>query len=535
MGKRRAQPGRLKLHHSYTTAELTNCLGVCRATLHNWIKRGLRVSDAGPPMLIRGQDAHQFLTLARAANKRPCAPDEIYCVRCRRACRPLAQATQYVPKNATHGALVSECPTCGTRLTRLTTEPKAVTFLAALDSKVVQNNEDIVGSRDNTSNYTPAEPSPEFLPNPRNERMKREYFSYLRLARGRDLSTIDKVEKAVSRFERYIDFKDFRTFSRQQATGFKTSLLTVPSSRTGKVIGLATAYAVLGHVERFFDWLSTQKGYRSRVRAEDVDYLTLSKKDSRVATARRERDPPTSDQILAALEKAPRNSSLDQRDRALMAFIFLTGVRDGAVVSLKIKHLDLARKCVFQDAREVKTKNRKTINTWFFPVDEVVRAIVEEWVRVLERDLDRGPDDYLFPAVHVAFNSQAAKFESGELSREACAGPDPVRRAFRRIFSLAGLPYFNPHSFRNTLVLMGLRLSRNPEEAKAWSQNLGHEGMLTTLVSYGTIPSYRQEQIFQNFSNLPADTDIFRQEILSMVQRFGHLLPGSCGGGGSLR
>ena len=535
MGKRRAQPGRLKLHHSYTTAELTGCLGVCRATLHNWINQGLRVSDAGPPMLIRGQDAYQFLTLVRAARKRPCAADEIYCVRCRQPRRPATQATKYVPKNAVNGALISECPTCGTRLTRLTTEGKAVTFLAALDTEVAQNDEDIVGSRDNSSSYTLRHLSLELSPNPRNERIKRQYFSYLQSARGRDESTIDKVEKAVSRFERYVDCKDFKTFSRQQATEFKTSLLTCPSERTGKVVSLATAYAVLGHVARFFDWLSKQKGYRSRVRAEDIDYLTLSKKDARVATARRERDPPTSEQILAALEKAPRDSFLDQRDRALMAFIFLTGVRDGAVVSLKRKHLDLARNCVFQDAREVKTKNRKTINTWFFPVDGVVRAIVEEWVRVLECDLDRGPDDYLFPAVYVAFNSQAAKFESGELSREACAGPDAVRRAFRRIFSLAGLPYFNPHSFRKTLVLLGLRVSRNPEEFKAWSQNLGHEDMLTTFSAYGTIPSYRQEQIFQSFVNSTADTDIFRQEMLRMVQRFGHLLQGSCGGPDSPR
>jgi hypothetical protein len=30
---------------------------------------------------------------------------------------------------------------------------------------------------------------------------------------------------------------------------------------------------------------------------------------------------------------------------------------------------------------------------------------------------------------------------------------------------------------------------------KAWSQNLGHEKMMTTFTSYGTIPDYRQRQI----------------------------------------
>lgn len=33
------------------------------------------------------------------------------------------------------------------------------------------------------------------------------------------------------------------------------------------------------------------------------------------------------------------------------------------------------------------------------------------------------------------------------------------------------------------------------EELKAWSQNLGHENMLTTFTSYGTVPEYRQKLI----------------------------------------
>ncbi|MCA9501020.1 MAG: RHS domain-containing protein [Nitrospira sp.] len=31
----------------------------------------------------------------------------------------------------------------------------------------------------------------------------------------------------------------------------------------------------------------------------------------------------------------------------------------------------------------------------------------------------------------------------------------PIRKIFREVFTMAGLPYFNPHSFRNTLVRLG--------------------------------------------------------------------------------
>ena len=60
---------------------------------------------------------------------------------------------------------------------------------------------------------------------------------------------------------------------------------------------------------------------------------------------------------------------------------------------------------------------------------------------------------------------------------------------------MAGLPYFNPHSFRNTLTLLGETKCHTPEQFKAWSQNLGHEKVLTTFYSYGEVGNQRQGEI----------------------------------------
>lgn len=70
---------------------------------------------------------------------------------------------------------------------------------------------------------------------------------------------------------------------------------------------------------------------------------------------------------------------------------------------------------------------------------------------------------------------------------------------FRNAFAAAGLPYFNPHSFRKTLALLGGKLCKAPEEYKAWSQNLGHESVLTTFSSYGDVSKYRQTEIMRSF------------------------------------
>ena len=56
------------------------------------------------------------------------------------------------------------------------------------------------------------------------------------------------------------------------------------------------------------------------------------------------------------------------RDRAIIAFTLLTGARDGATASFKLKHIDLVVGKIDQDAREVATKHAKTFPTFFFPV-----------------------------------------------------------------------------------------------------------------------------------------------------------------------
>ncbi len=71
------------------------------------------------------------------------------------------------------------------------------------------------------------------------------------------------------------------------------------------------------------------------------------------------------------------------------------------------------------------------------------------------------------------------------VARENWSNANPIRAIFKTAFTQAGLEYYNPHSFRDTLVRLGEIVCRTPEEFKAWSQNLGHEQVLTTFSSYG--------------------------------------------------
>jgi integrase len=225
----------------------------------------------------------------------------------------------------------------------------------------------------------------------------------------------------------------------------------------------------------------------------------LSEKDVRVATAKREQAGPTLDQVKHVIALMPTESEIQRRDRTLIAFTILTGARDSAIASMKLKHVNLASGCVEQDAREVQTKFSKTFTTFFFPVGDEIRQIVAEWIDYLRKDKLWGNDDPLFPATHVALGA-ARQFEVIGLERAHWRSAARIRKIFRNSFVSAGLPYFNPHSFRNTLVRLGQAICRNPEEFKAWSQNLGHDKVLTTFLSYGQVEGSRQGEIIRGLA-----------------------------------
>lgn len=341
---------------------------------------------------------------------------------------------------------------------------------------------------------------------PDNERIKRGYFAYLKEARRYSEASLDAVAKALHHFEVYTRFRSFKQFHVQQAVAFKRHLSEQTSHATGEKLSKATTYATSMALRNFFHWLAGQPGYRSRLSYGDADYFNVSEKDSRIAKAQALERVPTLEQINHVLSVMPTNTDVERRNRAVLAFAILTGCRDNAIASLKMKHVDLAERRVHQDPRDVRTKFSKSIITAFFPVGDGPHQFVESWVRFLYAEMHFGPDDPLFPATRIGLGPSGL-FESAGLDRKHWSNASPIRSVFRDAFTAAGLPYFNPHSVRKTLVQLGQRLCRTPEEFKAWSQNLGHEGVMTTFTSYGSISTTRQAELIRDLALPRDDTD----------------------------
>ena len=142
--------------------------------------------------------------------------------------------------------------------------------------------------------------------------------------------------------------------------------VSVQPERLGQwPLSKATMTATVRSLKAFFQWLAMQPGYKSRINYTDTEYFNLSEKDAGLAGAKRNRPFPTLEQVKRAIAMMLGDSVIERRNRTLVAFTLLTGARDSAIASLKLKHVDLESGSVFQDAWDVNTNGSKTFTTYF--------------------------------------------------------------------------------------------------------------------------------------------------------------------------
>lgn len=331
-----------------------------------------------------------------------------------------------------------------------------------------------------------------------NLRVKRKYLVWLREAKGLSDASIDKAAAAISTYDTWLAGKDFRAFHSERARAFKRYLSKQCNERTGAPLSAATFNSTLRELKGFFRWLADQPRYKSKITYSDADYLTPDKKSE---TARRRslwKPHPSPEQARRVILGMPHETIIQRRDRALVAFLFLTASREGAAISLQLGHVDLSNRCVHFDGRSVNTKFGKSFTTAFFPFGDEVEQIMSDWVTELRKDHLFSSSDPLFPKTRVCVGV-SRRFEAIGIDRAPWASPSSAAKIFKQAFVKAGLSPFSPHRVRDTVAELAREYCRTPEDYKAWSQNMGHDDVLTTFHSYGSVAPGRQVELMARF------------------------------------
>lgn len=125
---------RVKVHRSYTVQELARTIGGHENTVRRWItKEGLPTIDDSRPTLVSGAEVKAFLEARHRSRKRPCAPEQMYCFRCREARTPALSMADCIPIDDATGNLTGLCPACGTLMNKRVALARLGVIAAQLD------------------------------------------------------------------------------------------------------------------------------------------------------------------------------------------------------------------------------------------------------------------------------------------------------------------------------------------------------------------------------------------------------------------
>lgn len=222
---------------------------------------------------------------------------------------------------------------------------------------------------------------------------------------------------------------------------------------------------------------------------------------------------PSKEHVVALADSIECKAEVDMRDRALISFLLLSGMRDMAVASLPLGCFDPNKLEVRQYPElGVQTKFHKKLITHLFVFDDRLLSHVLDWAKYLTDEKGFSSKDPFFPWNKVVRGCQSGNFESTEVEPKFWAGAGPIRRILKDRSEAAGLPYYKPHAFRHAAAQLALRQRTSPEEWRVVSQNLGHESPVTTDTSYAKQSPERVKAVMSSIDFSRARAKLFDDE-----------------------
>ena len=145
MPAKRINPNLIKVHYSYTAAELGKRLGVHKNTIRNWRREGLPALDIRP-VLFHGGAVRGFVAARNASQRRPCPPAMFYCFRCRDRRKPALGLVDYQDRPSGAGNLIAICESCGGIMNRRANREALPAIMPGLDVQIREASRSLGGS-----------------------------------------------------------------------------------------------------------------------------------------------------------------------------------------------------------------------------------------------------------------------------------------------------------------------------------------------------------------------------------------------------
>lgn len=254
---------------------------------------------------------------------------------------------------------------------------------------------------------------------------------------------------------------------------------------------------MLATARLFFTWLSDNEAGYKHIKQAWIKTLKVK----RLADVPKNKEIVTLDEILA-IAACRACAARARRARAAMVFLYLSGMRIGAFVSLPIQAVDIANRSINQfPSLGVRTKNSKHATTFLLDIPELLK-VVQDWDDEVRAILP--PNGFWFAPLSPRTGEIDANIFDVGIHRINLA-----RRDFQTWLQREGLLYHSPHKFRHGHIHYGLEHAESVAEFKAISLNVMHSDMRITDKFYSVLQDEKIKQTISNLkkSNHPKDKD----------------------------
>ena len=309
--------------------------------------------------------------------------------------------------------------------------------------------------------------------NRNNYRDVKQYLRYLEEVRRLDAKTLDKRWLWLRLLLEWADDLPLSRAPRKRPS-FPIWLEGLRRDSGKQRLAHRTRKEVCGIARMFFAWAN---GNKSRTYAACKpawrDTLVPGKDKQAQITEHEAWDISDIRQVMQ-IEPA---SLVEERDRAALTFLFLSGMRVGAFVSLPILAVDLAQRRVRQwPSLGVRTKFNKPNTSFLLHIPDLL-AVVRAWDTRVRAALPETARWY------AAVNPLTAELIDPKTTNRRSV----ISRGLTHLANLAGVRYYSPHKVRHGHAVYALKQARDLADMKAISQNLSHSDMRTTESIYAVL------------------------------------------------
>ena len=338
--------------------------------------------------------------------------------------------------------------------------------------------------------------------NRENYLLVREFLEYREKVKQREKLTVNTYWHSMKHFLQWLDGR-YVTEAERVKPSFPEYILHArnkhhPSQNKKDLAPLSASKLekIIAHTRIFFEWLRTSKGIKvNPAYLETLEIRKSARAQSKLT--KREYWHLADIEKIAALKP---QSIIEKRDIAAACFMFLSGARLGAFVTLPFAAVDIEKRKVIQSPEfGVRTKNSKAAVTFLLPIESLMKPVAE-WHDYLSKH--GGRDLLWYPAFKGDYSNGdnwTREFVKGGIEKSHTGRFTSFKDGLKILCKRAGVTYLSPHKLRHGHGVYGVKNARDISELKAISQNLMHANIGITDGIYGKLADDDLSEIISKF------------------------------------